>query len=161
MVSRTSEHQEQSRFFAVIRRMAEKDHRLQGAFAIPNGFLDSKSKRVRAWQEGTLSGVPDIFIPWPSRGHHGLFLEFKALGGTVSKAQKVFLALASSRGYKAQVVFGLREALEALKDYLEGEGEGLEGPKGEGPRGEGPNAKGPLTLPKAKAQGPRAPDGDL
>ena len=143
MVSFPSEHQEQSRFFAVVRRMAEKDHRLQGAFAIPNGYLDSKSKRVRAWQEGVLSGVPDIFIPWPSGGHHGLFLEFKALGGTVSEAQKVFIDLVAPRGYKAQVVFGLRQALEVLKEYLEGEEEG-EGPKGEGP-------KGSLALPKARA----------
>lgn len=119
--TRPSEHQEQSRFFAVIRRMAETDPRLQGAFAIPNGFLDSKSKRIRAWEEGILSGVPDVFIPWPSKGHHGLFLEFKAQGGRVTKAQEDFLNLAHSRGYKAQVVYGLREGLQALKDYLEEE----------------------------------------
>jgi hypothetical protein len=113
-----SEHLEQSRFFAVIRRMAVKDSRLQGAFAIPNGFLDTKGKRIRAWQEGVLSGVPDVFIPWPSKGHYGLFLEFKKAGGRVTKAQTDFLALMASRGYKAQVVFGLREALEALKAYL-------------------------------------------
>ena len=119
--TRSSEHQEQSRFFAVIRRMAETDSRLQGAFAIPNGFLDTKGKRIRAWEEGILSGVPDVFIPWPSKGHHGLFLEFKAQGGRVTKAQEDFLNLVRPRGYKAQVVYGLREGLQALKDYLEGE----------------------------------------
>lgn len=114
----SSEHLEQSRFFAAIRRMAETDPRLQGAFAIPNGFLDTKGKRIRAWQEGVLSGVPDVFIPWPSRGHHGLFLEFKASKGRVTKAQQEFINLVSPRGYKAQVVYGLREALEAIKAYL-------------------------------------------
>lgn len=101
--------------------MAIKDPRLQGAFAIPNGFLDSKSKRIRASLEGVLSGVPDVFIPWPSKGHHGLFLEFKAQGGRASKAQESFLNLVRPRGYKAQVVYGLREGLQALKDYLEEE----------------------------------------
>ena len=119
--TRPSEHQEQSRFFAVIRRMAETDPRLQGAFAIPNGFLDSKSKRIRAWEEGILSGVPDVFIPWPSKGHHGLFLEFKAQGGRVTKAQEDFLNLVRPSCYTAKLVFGLREGHQSLKAYLEGE----------------------------------------
>lgn len=113
-----SEHEEQSRFFAIIRRLAEKDHRLQGAFAIPNGFLDSKSKRIRAWREGILSGVSDVFIPWPSQGHYGLFLEFKKQGGRVTKGQEDFINLMRSRGYKAEVVYGLRQALQVLKEYI-------------------------------------------
>jgi len=118
MGTQTSEHLEQSRFFAVIRRLALHDSRLQGAFAIPNGFLDTKAKRIRASREGILSGVPDVFIPWPSGGHHGLFLEFKKADGRVTKAQESFLNLVASRGYKAKVVYGLRDALETLKAYL-------------------------------------------
>lgn len=111
-----SEHTEQSRFFAVLRRLGHPCS--ERAFAIPNGFLDSKSKRIRAWQEGVVSGVPDVFIPFPSKGFHGLFLEFKAPGGRVTKAQAEFLAYASSVGYKAQTVYSLKEALCALNDYL-------------------------------------------
>jgi hypothetical protein len=112
-----SEHLEQSRFFAVLRRL--KQPWAKYAFAIPNGFLDSKSKRIRAWREGMLSGTPDVFVPLPSKGFHGLFIEFKAQGGTLSMAQKEFLAYARSTGYKAEVVFSLRQALEVLKDYAE------------------------------------------
>lgn len=119
MASRISEHTEQSRFFAVLRRL--KQPWAQYAFAIPNGFLDSKAKRIRAWKEGMLSGTPDVFIPFPSKGFHGLFIEFKAHGGTLSMAQKEFLAYARSVGYKAEVVFSLREALEVLKGYAEAE----------------------------------------
>jgi len=36
-------------------------------------------------------------------------------------AQKEFLAYARSVGYKAEVVFSLREALEVLKGYAEAE----------------------------------------
>lgn len=90
----------------------------QGAFAIPNGFLDSKSKRIRAWKEGMTSGVSDIFIPWPNKGHHGLFLEFKKEGGRVTKAQEDFINLMRSRGYKAEVAFGLKQALEIFVEYI-------------------------------------------
>jgi hypothetical protein len=115
---RVSEHLEQSRFFAVLKRLEPTYPGLRGAFAIPNGFLDTKAKRIRATQEGVLSGVPDVFIPWPLKGFHGLFLEFKRPGGRVTKGQEEYLNLMASRGYKAQVVFGLREALEALKEYM-------------------------------------------
>lgn len=112
-----SEHTEQSRFFAILRRL--KHPVAPYAFAIPNGFLDSKSKRIRAWKEGVLSGAPDVFIPFPAKGFHGLFLEFKKDGGRVSEAQSSFLNYAHSVGYKAEVVFSLREALQTLKDYIE------------------------------------------
>ena len=119
MAVRVSEHTEQSRFFAILRRLEQTHPQLKWAFAIPNGFLDSKSKRIRAWKEGVLSGVSDVLIPWPHKGFHGLFLEFKAHGGTPSKAQKDFIATMRSRGYKAEVVFGLRQALQVLKEYIE------------------------------------------
>jgi hypothetical protein len=133
--SAKSEHTEQSQFFGILRRL---DHpAAQWAFAIPNGFLDTKSKRIRAWQEGMLSGVPDIFVPYPVRGFHGLFLEFKAQGGRVTKAQEDFLNYAHSVGYKAALVFGLREALEVFKEYIEGS-EGLpDTPEGSRDSGEG------------------------
>jgi hypothetical protein len=117
MPKRVSEHTEQSRFFAVLRRV--KHPVAPYAFAVPNGFLDTKSKRIRAWKEGMVSGVPDAFIPFPSNGLHGLFIEFKAKGGTLSLPQEEFLNYARSVGYKAEVVFSLREALTVLKDYLE------------------------------------------
>jgi hypothetical protein len=112
-----SEHTIQSQFFALLRRMNHPAG--TWAFAIPNGFLDSKSKRIRAWKEGVLSGVSDIFIPFPSKGFHGLFLEFKSEGGTLTKAQKEFLNHARSVGYKAEKVSSLKEALTVLKEYIE------------------------------------------
>jgi hypothetical protein len=117
-----SEHTEQSRFFAILRKLEASRPELKWSFAIPNGFLDTKSKRIRAWREGVTSGVSDVFIPIPSRGHHGLFLEFKRQGGTATKDQLEFIATMASRGYKAQLVFSHLEALRVLKDYLEAPG---------------------------------------
>lgn len=131
-MARRSEHIEQSQFFGLLRAMEASDPRLKGAFAIPNGFLDTKSKRIRAWEEGVLSGVPDIFLPYPSRGHHGLFLEFKSEKGRVTQAQQEYLNLARSRGYRAEVVFGLRHALEVLGDYLRPEPQGTQGTQAKG-----------------------------
>ena len=109
-----TEHHMQARFFAVIRRT----HPNLLAFAIPNGFLKTKTMRIRAWREGVLSGVPDVFIPMPRGSHHGLFLEFKTTKGRVSPTQQEFLNLVASRGYRAEVVYSLKQALEVLKDYM-------------------------------------------
>lgn len=113
-----SEHQEQSRFFAILRRVPHEVARW--AFAIPNGFLRTSAMRLRAWREGVAAGVSDVFIPFPSNGLHGLFLEFKRPGGTLSMAQKEFLNTVRSRGYKAEVVFSAEEGIRAVQDYLKG-----------------------------------------
>lgn len=113
------EHNEQAKFFAVLRLLAKKDSRLEWAHAIPNGFLRTKSMRIRAWSEGVTSGISDVFIPFPSNGFHGLYIEFKSPTGTLSKPQAEFLDCMASRGFKTQVARSCQEALVALRDYLE------------------------------------------
>lgn len=113
-----SEHTEQSQFMSVLRRLESRHPGLRWAFAVPNGFLDTKGKRLRAWREGMTAGVSDIFIPLPSKGFHGLFLEFKKDGGTLTKPQKAFIADMRARGYKAEVAYGFRQGLEILRDYI-------------------------------------------
>ena len=116
-VKTNSEHAEQSKFFAILRRL--KHPAARWAFAIPNGFLRTSSMRIRAWREGVTAGVSDVFVPFPSpSGLHGLFLEFKKPGGRQSDAQKAFLAEMRLRGYGADVVFSCEEALKAVQNYL-------------------------------------------
>lgn len=110
------EHFEQSRFFGVIRTL--KHPGLKGIFAVPNGFLRTPSMRIRAWQEGQLSGVWDVLLPTPCGGHHGLWLEFKSPRGKLTEAQQTFGALMSKRGYQCAVVRSYKEALEVVEKYL-------------------------------------------
>lgn len=74
--------------------------------------------RLRAWKEGMCSGVSDVFVPFPSNGFHGLFIEFKSAKGTLSTEQEDFLNTVRSRGYRGEMVRSYREALVVLKDYL-------------------------------------------
>lgn len=128
----TLEHTEQSRFFAILRRL--KHPAAQWAFAIPNGFLLDKGLRIKAWREGATSGVWDVFVPWPtpegptgskgheghigSKGFHGLWIEFKSPKGTLSASQVQFANSMAPRGYKLVVARSYREALKAFCDYV-------------------------------------------
>jgi hypothetical protein len=113
----TSEHEEQSKFMAILRTLPLDA--AKGVFAIPNGFLRTKAMRIRAWREGVHPGVPDVFIPFASKGFHGLFLEFKSLKGTLSKPQTEYLNLARARGYKAEVVRSAEHALRVFSEYIQ------------------------------------------
>ncbi len=98
---------------------------LRFIFAIPNGGARDSNKDKAAFVGGQLKaqgvkrGVPDIFVPIPRHGLHGLWIEMKrADGGTVSKEQKEFLAYARSAGYAGMVAYGWLEAAEAIRQWM-------------------------------------------
>lgn len=121
MVARTpggSEHWHQSTFIAVIRKLPHPAGRI--TFAVPNGFLKSKASRIRAWKEGMVAGVLDVFNPTPCGGYHGHWIEFKIPGNRLSPEQVVFKESMERNGYRVDVVYSWREALEKWADYLKG-----------------------------------------
>ena len=94
-------------------------------FCIPNGGARDSDKGKAAFvgaqlkAEGVKRGVPDIFVPIPRHGFHGLWIEMKrADGGTVSKEQKEFIAYAQGAGYAACVCYGWLEAAEAIRQWM-------------------------------------------
>jgi len=74
-------------------------------------------KGVRRKLLGYNSGTPDIQIFEPRGGYHGLFIEMKIKGGTVSPNQKAFIANLEERGYKVVVCFSPRQAIEEIMNY--------------------------------------------
>ena len=117
-----SEHWHQSTFFDVIRKL---DHpATEVTFAVPNGFLRTKSMRLRAWKEGMLSGVADVVVPYPARprgrapGAHGLFIEFKVVPNTLSAAQNAFRRRVEALGYVYAVAYSWQEALGAWCEHV-------------------------------------------
>jgi len=117
MVRRNNlEHTEQSRFFAILRRL--KHPAAEWTFAIPNGFLLDKGLRIKAWREGMTAGVWDVFVPWPAQGHHGLWIEFKSPKGTLSPTQVQFHNSMAPRGYKLTVCRSYRDALREFCEYV-------------------------------------------
>lgn len=68
-----------------------------------NGVKLSKNQAGRAKTQGMLSGVPDLFLPVPKKGFHGLFIEMKSQQGRVSVSQSRFLSVTNELGYQSIV----------------------------------------------------------
>ena len=102
-------------------------------YHIPNGGKRSKSEAARFRTMGVKAGVPDIFLPVKRSGHwltgpsdmiapyNGLYIELKRQhGGTVSPAQKTWIAALRIAGYAVEVCKGWEAAAAVIMDYLEG-----------------------------------------
>ena len=69
---------------------------------------------------GVRSGVPDLMLPIPMGGKHGLFIEMKrADGGRLSVAQRKWLTWLGELGYEAVCCHGWQEAREAIERYMQ------------------------------------------
>jgi hypothetical protein len=97
-----SEHLEQVRLVSWFRRQYP-DTRI---LAIPNGGIRSASQGASLKAEGVSAGVPDLQIPaW------SLWVEMKrSTGGTVSPAQKDWIAYLESIGHTVIVGMGFEDA---------------------------------------------------
>ena len=110
-----TEHEEQVTLFTWFRM------RYAGMlmYAIPNGGARSSITGARLRDEGVLAGVPDIFLPCPSGGKHGLYIEMKRQkGGRVSAPQKAVMQALRMQGYEVAVCHGWLEARGCIEQYL-------------------------------------------
>ena len=82
-----------------------------------NGVKLSGTQAKVAKGQGMLSGVPDLFLPVPKNGFHGLFIEMKSEKGRVTENQHWFLTNAESVGYKTAVCYSAKEAISAIEAY--------------------------------------------
>ncbi len=82
-----------------------------------NGVKLSKTQAGKAKVSGMLSGVPDLFLPLPKNGHHGLYIEMKSEKGRLTENQQWFLSNAESLGYKTAVCYSAKEAIDAIEAY--------------------------------------------
>lgn len=63
--------------------------------------------------------MPDLMLPVPMDGKHGMFIEMKrADGGRLSEAQKRWLGWLTELGYEAVCCHGWQEASNAIKRYM-------------------------------------------
>lgn len=69
-------------------------------------------------REGARPGFPDISLPVPRQGFHGLFIEMKSKTGRLSPDQKVVFALLKEEGNQVVVCRSWEEATKALTEYL-------------------------------------------
>lgn len=114
-----NEHSEQAALFDWAAWQANLGHEaLRWMFAIPNGELrpDGVGRKLKAG--GVKAGVPDICLPFPARGYHGLYIEMKIKKCKPEPEQIDYLEWLTGCGYLALVVNGFDEAKRILCDYL-------------------------------------------
>ena len=88
-------------------------------FAIHNGLPVQKSVAKKAVRLGTVKGVPDVFLPVPRKGFHGLWIELKRQkGGVVSDEQSKYHEQLRLHGYQVDVCHGSGEAVKVITSYL-------------------------------------------
>ena len=88
-------------------------------FHIPNETTGGQGWITRNSQMGCRKGVPDLMLPIPMHGYHGLFIEMKRPGGRLDGVQKRWLQALSDLGYLAICCKGWEEARDALLRYME------------------------------------------
>jgi hypothetical protein len=115
----TSEHAQQAAFIQTIRRVNHPAAKL--TFAIPNGFMRTKGMRIRAWQEGLVSGVLDTFNPWPmpEKNLYGHWIELKVGANDLTAEQRWFKAEMEQLGHRVDVCWDWLSAVKAWADYLD------------------------------------------
>jgi len=126
----SSEHTEQC---VLMDWCSYNEHRyppLKWLFAIPNGAKlpykktrKGRFSREALWlkAEGLRPGVSDLMLPHASCGFHGLFIEMKYGKNKPTDTQARFIIDVRKESYAALVCYGADEAIEALKNYLDGE----------------------------------------
>ncbi len=88
-------------------------------FHVPNGGQRHAAVAGKLKGQGVKAGVPDLFLPVPRFGCHGLWIEMKTLDGRLTKDQKDWIAYLTAAGYQAKVCRSFEEALAALTGYLD------------------------------------------
>ena len=116
-----TEHEEQVALMRLVEMHKGRWPELGMLFAVPNGGNRNivTAKKLKA--EGVKRGVPDLCLPVPRNGYHGLFVEMKKQkGGTVSKEQADWIGNLQDQGYKACVCKGAAAAWEVIQEYMRG-----------------------------------------
>ena len=95
-------------------------------FAIPNGGSRGGNKLQRIIngsklkREGVISGIPDLFLAYPTKKSAGLFIELKVKPNKPSTEQKEIMQKLITAGYACVVCYSLEETIENIKNYLTG-----------------------------------------
>ncbi len=91
---------------------------LRWMHAIPNGGKRNVREAARLKAQGTKSGVWDIFLPIPTNGYHGLYIEMKAGKNKLTKNQHEFGDFVHKQGYLTHTAYSWLEAKQVICDYM-------------------------------------------
>jgi VRR-NUC domain. len=91
---------------------------LELLYHVPNGGKRNITEAVQFKAMGVKPGVPDLVLPVPRGGFHGLYIELKAKGGSTSSVQREWVERLNCHGYCARVCVGADEAIKVIMRYL-------------------------------------------
>jgi hypothetical protein len=121
-----TEHQEQAHLILWAQMMKRDLPGIHMLFAIPNGGHRNLLVAKKMKEEGVRPGVPDLCLPVPAHGYHGLWIELKTETsrpvrggrGGLSDVQQEWLDRLNAYGYRAVVCYGAEEAKNEITNYL-------------------------------------------
>lgn len=87
-------------------------------YHIPNERKCTPQQGARLKRLGVKSGVPDLDLPVPRGGYHGLRIEMKTETGRTSANQKWWLDELREQGYCCIVCHGWEEAVRQVEAYM-------------------------------------------
>ena len=114
----TSEAEEQMAVMKWAELMSNRFPCLKWMYHCPNGGSRNVVEAANLKRMGVKSGVPDLCLPYPSSGYHGLYIEMKTDKGRSTAAQREYIDWLNEQGYMALVCHGAGEAINALEVYL-------------------------------------------
>lgn len=85
---------------------------------IPNGGKRDKATAAAMKRQGVKAGVPDLCLPVPRGGRHGLYIELKAGKNRPTEKQKEWMEFLRRQGYHTAVCHHWEEAAELIEGYL-------------------------------------------
>lgn len=95
---------------------------LEWLYANPLGGYRPPKVAAEMKAEGAKAGVPDLTLPVPKGGAHGLYIEMKIGDNKPTEDQRRWINFLRSQGYRVEVCYGEEEAKEVLISYLTGGG---------------------------------------
>ena len=88
-------------------------------YHIPNGGHRSITEAIRFKAEGVKAGVPDLCLPVPLHGYHGLYIEMKRSDhkNKPTTKQEEWQSFLNEKGYRSVVCYGYEEAVKEIQRY--------------------------------------------
>lgn len=114
----TSEAEEQAAVIKWAELMSHKHPCLKWMYHTPNGGSRNVAEAANLKRMGVKAGVPDLRLPYPAGGFHGLYIEMKTDKGRLSAAQREYLVWLHLNGYRAVCCFSAEEAIEVIWGYV-------------------------------------------
>lgn len=85
---------------------------------IPNGGSRNVLEAANLRRQGVKAGVPDVCLPVPSSGRHGLYIEMKYGKSKPTEKQRAWLTALKNQGYAVAVCYSWEQAQTVICKYL-------------------------------------------